>query len=83
MAPPRKAGGLYGGIQFSTGATVITSSLDDTTAGSEERAEEMKSKDEEIVVTTKTPAAQEPTKPAEAGSSKATAGILYLLQNSI
>ena len=83
MAPPRKAGGLYGGIQFSSGATVITSSLDDTTLGSEDRAEEKQFKDEGAVVTTKTPTAQEPTKPTELGSSKATAGILYLLQNPI
>lgn len=76
--PPRKAGGLYGGIQFSSGTAVITSTLNEPATESEEFVE----KKEETVMAVKT-APQEPTKPAEAGSSKATAGILYLLQNSL
>lgn len=76
--PPRKAGGLYGGIQFSSGTAVITSTLNEPATESEEFVE----KKEETVMAVKA-APQEPTKPAEAGSSKATAGILYLLQNSL
>lgn len=73
--PPRKAGGLYGGIQFSSATAQAPSSSNDPAPFFEE---EKTSKKEETTVV-EAVKIQEPPKSIEAGPGKATAGIPYPL----
>lgn len=67
--PQRKAGGLYGGIQFSSGISFTPSTVKEPVSTYETQEEK---KEETVVVQLAKP---EETKAPEAGSSKTTAGI--------